>query len=142
MTPLLEIDGLDVSIASRQILFGVSLHLAKGESLGIIGETGAGKTMALRAITGLLPSVGGRVDAGAIRVKGLDVTGQRMRRRQRGVVSMVPQAGMSSLDPLQRISSQLREALQLASPTPVADDDVVASLTAVGLDPTPRSSAP
>ncbi|MER6523759.1 ABC transporter ATP-binding protein [Streptomyces sp. NPDC001508] len=139
MTALLDVRDINVTIARTKVLTDVSLALDSGEALGIIGETGSGKTMTLRAITGLLSSVGGRIESGAIHVDGRDVTRESLRSRQRtlrGIVSMVPQASMSSLDPLQRIGSQVREALQLARRTRATDDDVRQALEAVRLTPT------
>src|SRR5262249_12915568 len=105
MTALLDVRDINVTIARTKVLTDVSLALDSGEALGIIGETGSGKTMTLRAVTGLLSSIGGRIESGAVHVDGRDVTRESLRSRQRtlrGIVSMVPQASMSSLDPLQR----------------------------------------
>ena len=139
MTALLDVRDINVTIGGTKVLTDVSLTLDSGEALGIIGETGSGKTMTLRAITGLLSSVGGRIESGAIHVDGRDVTRASLRSRQRtlrGIVSMVPQASMSSLDPLQRIGSQVREALQLTRRTRATDDDIRHALEAVRLTPT------
>ena len=139
MTALLDVRDINVTIGGTKVLTDVSLTLDSGEALGIIGETGSGKTMTLHPITGLLSSVGGRIESGAIHVDGRDVTRASLRSRQRtlrGIVSMVPQASMSSLDPLQRIGSQVREALQLTRRTRATDDDIRHALEAVRLTPT------
>ncbi|MFE2445647.1 ATP-binding cassette domain-containing protein [Streptomyces sp. NPDC059426] len=139
MTALLDVRDINVTIARTKVLTDVSLALDSGEALGIIGETGSGKTMTLRAITGLLSSIGCRIESGAVHVDGRDVTREPLRSRQRalrGIVSMVPQASMSSLDPLQRIGSQVREALQVTRRTRATDDDVRHALETVRLTPT------
>lgn len=139
MTSLLQVTELDVTIGRSQVLHDVSLSVEPGESLGIIGETGSGKTMTLRAITGLLPAVGGEVTSGTITVDGVDVTHTSLRARLRaqpGMISLVPQASMSSLDPLQPIGSQVREALGLNRSETVSADDVERALLAVRLTPT------
>ncbi len=58
---MLEIDRIDVSIQSVQVLRGLSLSLANGHMAGLIGRNGAGKTTTLRAIMGHLPLAGGRI---------------------------------------------------------------------------------
>ncbi|MBA6440742.1 ABC transporter ATP-binding protein [Streptomyces sp. GMR22] len=139
MTALLDVRDIDVTIARTKVLNRVSLAVDSGEALGIIGETGSGKTMTLRAITGLLSSIGGRIESGTVHVDGREVTRESLRSRQRtlrGIVAMVPQASMSSLDPLQRIGSQVREALRLTRPTRATDDDVANAIEAVRLTPT------
>lgn len=139
MTALLDVRDINVTIARTKVLTDVSLALDSGEALGIIGETGSGKTMTLRAVAGLVSSVDGRIESGAIHIDGRDMTRESPRSRQRtlgGTVSMVPQASMSSLDPLQRIGSQIREALRLTRRARATDDDVRDALEAVRLTPT------
>jgi len=70
MTPLLECAGLDVAYGRTQILFGVSVDVAAGEVLAVLGTNGAGKSTLLRAISGLTPPKGGR-----LLLDGRDVTG-------------------------------------------------------------------
>ena len=137
---LLDVRNLSVSIGHTEVLTDISLELARGESLGIVGETGSGKTMTLRAIAGLLPSIGGRISAGSVHIAGNDVTRatpRQRRRHQRGLISVVPQASMSSLDPLQRIGSQIQEAIRATRPVPASQDAVARALESVKLGPTP-----
>ena len=58
---MLEVSGLEVRYGSVTAVRGISLEVAEGEVVAIIGPNGAGKTSTLRAITGLVPSAGGRV---------------------------------------------------------------------------------
>ncbi|WP_336599227.1 ATP-binding cassette domain-containing protein [Streptomyces sp. MOE7] len=74
--PLLRVEDLHVEIAGRggtvRALDGVDLTLAPGEALGIVGESGCGKTMTALSVLGLLPS-GGRVTGGRILFDGTDL---------------------------------------------------------------------
>ena len=75
---MLSVEGLSVDIHNRKIvhriLRGISLSIATGEMHGLVGETGSGKSMTARAITGLLP-YGGRITAGRVVVAGRDLVG-------------------------------------------------------------------
>ncbi len=70
MAPLLEVEGLDVSYGPARVLYGIDLSVAKGEIACILGNNGAGKTTAMRAILGALKPSGGR-----ILFRGGDITG-------------------------------------------------------------------
>jgi branched-chain amino acid transport system ATP-binding protein len=67
---VLEVTGLEVRYGSVTAVKGISLEVAEGEVVAIIGPNGAGKTSTLRAITGLVPTAGGRVVFGGIDVSG------------------------------------------------------------------------
>jgi oligopeptide/dipeptide ABC transporter ATP-binding protein len=113
--PLLVVDDLHARVGETEILSGVSLRLERGAALGLVGETGAGKTMTVRAVTGLLRRAGGRVTSGSVRLAGQDLTGasdRAWRRWQGRTVALVPQASMSSLDPLQRIGRQFHGTIR------------------------------
>ena len=70
-TPLLEIDDLEVAYGRVQILFGVSLDVAEGEFVAVLGTNGAGKSTVLKAVSSLVP-----VSGGAIRFDGEDIANQ------------------------------------------------------------------
>lgn len=113
---LLAIRDLDLFFDTRQgpvqALAGVTLDLAPGESLGIVGETGSGKSMTARAVMGLLPK-SGRISGGSIRLKGQELTGLSARalRAIRGrQVAMVFQEAKRALNPVKTIGSQIMEA--------------------------------
>ena len=68
---VLEVDGLRAGYGPAEILFGVSLRLAKGEVTALMGRNGAGKSTTLKAVMGLLPPRGGRVVFGGREITGL-----------------------------------------------------------------------
>ena len=72
MSPVLEIDGLDVCYGASQVLFGMSFALEAGTTLALLGRNGAGKSTTMKAIAGFLPARAGR-----IRFGGRDVTGAK-----------------------------------------------------------------
>src|SRR3989442_15458814 len=75
MSTLLRLDGLDAGYGDLTAVSGVSLEVRHGEAVALIGSNGAGKTTALRAITGLLPCRGGRCRFSGARVQGLRLAG-------------------------------------------------------------------
>jgi peptide/nickel transport system ATP-binding protein len=94
---------------------GVSWNLTKGQVLGIVGESGCGKSMTALSVMGLVPRPPGRVE-GSIRLNGRELIGlpEREMRRVRGnSISMVFQEPMTSLDPVMRIAKQISEPLML-----------------------------
>jgi oligopeptide/dipeptide ABC transporter ATP-binding protein len=93
---------------------GISFDIAPGETLGIVGESGCGKSVTSLAILGLLAR-NGRVDSGAAVFQGTDLVRQsdRALRRIRGKeIAMIFQDPMTSLNPVLTIGRQIREALQ------------------------------
>jgi peptide/nickel transport system ATP-binding protein len=109
---LLQIEDLSVSIHGTQVLRGVSMGVGRGEVLGVIGESGSGKSMTALAAMGLLPQ--GADARGRIAIGGRDVLGLREREmcaiRGRDV-GMVFQEPMTALNPLQTIGEQVAETL-------------------------------
>jgi ABC-type glutathione transport system ATPase component len=115
--PLLDIDAIDVHFGKRrnkrQILTGVSLAVRAGEIVGLIGESGSGKSTVARAVLGLAP-----VTAGRIAVAGNEVTkfsGKQWRAfRRRGVAQYVFQDPLRSLDADVLIGDSIAEPLRIA----------------------------
>ncbi|MGW4086357.1 ABC transporter ATP-binding protein [Streptomyces sp. NPDC004822] len=113
-TPVLSVTGLDVHYgkrrARRQALHGLTLTVAPGETLGVIGETGSGKSTFARTVLGLV-----RASAGSVVIDGEDVSGHSRRQwralRRRGVVQYVFQDPLRSLDPDLTVEDSLTEPL-------------------------------
>jgi oligopeptide transport system ATP-binding protein len=116
--PLLAVDNLHVRFWTRRGIVhavnGISFDIARGETLGIVGESGCGKSVTSLAILGLLAR-NGRVESGAAVFEGTDLIHQsdRALRRIRGrEIAMIFQDPMTSLNPVLTIGRQIREALQ------------------------------
>ena len=116
--PLLSVEDLRVQFwTSRGTVYavnGISFEIAAGETLGIVGESGCGKSVTSLALLGLLPRAG-RVPTGTATFGGRDLLRLRDRelRRVRGrQISMIFQDPMTSLNPVLTIGRQIREALE------------------------------
>jgi peptide/nickel transport system ATP-binding protein len=109
MSALLEVKGLTVRLPSgRALVEDVSFDLQPGQRLGIMGASGAGKSLTIHAIAGLLPDEL-RVE-GSVRLEGRDILGlpEKERARLRGRrIAMVFQEPMTALDPARRIGDQV-----------------------------------
>ncbi|MEV4613239.1 ABC transporter ATP-binding protein [Kitasatospora sp. NPDC049258] len=131
----LSIRGLDVSYRrGEQVLSGVDLDARAGEILGVIGETGSGKTTLARAVVGLAPVTGGRIT-----VDGEDRTALRGRAlreaRRAGTVQYMFQDPLRSLDPDLTVSRLVGEPLAVARiPKEEREGRVATALDQVGLD--------
>lgn len=116
----LEIDDLNVVYTNGRetvhALNDFSLHLEKGETLGLVGETGAGKTTAALSIMRLLPERTGRVRGGSVRLDDADLLSlkeEEMRVVRGGKISMIFQDPMTSLNPVMTVGDQIYETLEL-----------------------------
>jgi len=117
--PTLEIRNLDVVYRvrgrDRKILREVSLTISRGETYGLVGESGCGKSTAALAVVGYLAS-NGRITAGSIRVAGQDVvglSGGALRHLRANDVSMVYQNPGEALNPSIRIGDQVAEVFRI-----------------------------
>jgi oligopeptide/dipeptide ABC transporter ATP-binding protein len=106
---LLVVDNLSVAYGTTPAVEAVSLELAPGRCLGIIGESGAGKTQAFLAMMGLLPAQA-RV-AGRARLAGVDLLGPDAMALRGQRIAMIFQDPMTSLTPHMRIGDQIAEPL-------------------------------
>jgi peptide/nickel transport system ATP-binding protein len=138
---LLDIDGLAVEFVTRRgnlrALDDVSFRIARGEILGLVGESGAGKSLTGRAIIGLLDPPG-RICGGRITFEGrrIDDLPPEKKRKLRGkAIGTIFQDPLTSLDPLQRIGDQLIETIRTHLPVGEAQarEKAIALLTEVGL---------
>jgi len=119
-TPLLEVKDLRTEFRSGGSVFaavdGVSFSLAPGETLGIVGESGCGKSVTSLSIMRLVPNPPGRIAGGDIRLEGrslLDLPESEMRSVRGDTVSMIFQEPMTSLNPVQTVCEQIVEAIRL-----------------------------
>ena len=144
-TPVLEITGLRTHIRQRtttvQAVDGVSLTVAAGETVGLVGESGCGKTMTGLSAIRLLPP-GGRIADGSIKINGTEVVGlpdARMRQIRGGEVGMIFQDPMTSLNPTMPIGEQIAETVRVHKRVSraAAVDRTVEVLDLVGM-PRPR----
>jgi peptide/nickel transport system ATP-binding protein len=134
--PLLQIDALNVAIRDTPLLNGVSLEIAAGEVLGLVGASGSGKSMTALAVLQLLPA--GASMSGSVRLRGqaLDQSPPAAMRAVRGRdIGMVFQEPMTALNPLMSIGAQVAETVRLHGKASADDARRLAraALDAVGL---------
>jgi oligopeptide/dipeptide ABC transporter ATP-binding protein len=117
---LLEVKGLktwfDTDRGTVKAVDGVSLSIRPGETLGIVGESGCGKSVTSLSIMRLLPRPAGRVAGGQILFRGrnlLDLSEREMRSVRGNEISMIFQEPMTSLNPVFTIGRQIMEPLML-----------------------------
>ena len=120
MTALLSVRDLRMSFftsgAEVRALDGIDFDIDRGTTLGLVGESGCGKSTTALSIMRLLPKFSGRIKGGEILLEGTDLLAldQRAMRRIRGkTVSMIFQDPMTSLDPVLRIGDQVVESIRL-----------------------------
>lgn len=110
--PVLEVSGLTVSVGSTAAVKGVSFTIKPGVSIGLIGESGSGKTLTALSVMGLLPdglsAAGSAVKAG-VELLGLDE--EALCEIRGDDVSMIFQEPMTALNPVMRIGDQIVESL-------------------------------
>ncbi len=117
---ILEVKDLRVSFYQKksegQAVRGVSFTVEEGETLGIIGESGSGKSVSGMTVMGLTPSLGGVVRGGEILYEGKDLlklSAKEMRKVQGNKIAMIFQEPMTSLNPVFTIGYQICEPLRL-----------------------------
>ncbi len=115
----LEIRGLTVCFRTDKGVIrpvnDVSLEVPAGRIVGIVGESGCGKSMTVRAVMGLVPDPG-KVTAGTVFLDGREITGlpEKEQRKLRGSeISMIFQEPMTSLNPVMKVGKQVDEAIRL-----------------------------
>ena len=118
--PFLEVKDLVVEYFTKEqtvhAVNGVSFQLEKGRTLGLVGETGAGKTSIAKSILRILPDVGARIAGGEVWLEGENLTGlseEKMRSIRGKKISMIFQDPMTALNPVQRVGDQIAEVVSL-----------------------------
>ena len=118
--PVVRVEDLVVEFSTEKgrirAVDGISFSVMPGEPVGIVGESGCGKTVTALSVLKLIPSPPGRIARGQVFLDGKDVVplGEREMRKLRGnVASMIFQEPMTSLDPLMKIGRQIEETVKL-----------------------------
>lgn len=116
---ILEVNGLKIEFNSQmgtvQPVSGIDFHVYEGETLGIVGESGCGKSVTSLAIMGLLPSPNGYIAEGEISLEGNKIShlnDRDMRKLRGNDMAMIFQEPMTSLNPVFTIGEQLSEPLK------------------------------
>jgi ABC-type dipeptide/oligopeptide/nickel transport system ATPase subunit len=139
--PLLEVSGLSIGFRTErgtaQVLDAVNLTVGRGRIMGLVGESGCGKTTLARAVLGIL-SPNARIEGGAIRFDGDDLIGMERERLRREVngrrIAFVPQDPYSAFNPLFRVGDQIMELMKWNSPRRAKRERALGAL----LTPYPR----
>ncbi|MDH3600637.1 MAG: ABC transporter ATP-binding protein [Candidatus Tectomicrobia bacterium] len=118
--PLIDIRDLQTQFFTddglARAVDGVSYSLARGETVGVVGESGCGKSVTALSILRLIPNPPGRIVGGEILFEGenlLDLSAAEMRRIRGNDISMIFQEPMTSLNPVFTIGNQISEAVKL-----------------------------
>jgi len=117
---LLTVENLQIEFDVRQgvatVINNLSFSVNRGETLGIVGESGCGKSVTALAIMGLVPSPPGRVAAGRILLEGenlLQADESRLRQIRGNEIAMIFQEPMTSLNPVFKIGHQIAETIRI-----------------------------
>jgi len=119
-TPLLEVSDIVVDFKTRagsaRVLDHISLQVNEGEVLGIVGESGCGKSMTALSIMGLVPNPPGKVTSGSIKLDGQEMVGlgnNQLRKIRGKDIGMIFQEPMTSLNPVFTVGEQIAETVRL-----------------------------
>lgn len=140
---LLDIQNLQIDFGATRAVDGVSLSIAEGECLCLVGESGCGKSVTALSIARLLATPPARYVGGEILLQGrsvLKLSPKELRTIRGGVVSYVFQDPGASLNPVMRVGAQIRESLEWHRPERATDAEILRLLKLVGI-PAPESRA-
>lgn len=117
---LLEVDGLKTHFFTDEGVLpsvdGISFSIDKGETLGIVGESGCGKSVTAMSILQLIPQPPGKIVGGEIRFDGtnlVDISPSKLRKIRGNDIAMIFQEPMTSLNPVYTVGNQIMEAITL-----------------------------
>lgn len=120
MADLLEVKGLETQFKTREGIVhavnGVSFNLMEGETLGIVGESGCGKTVSMMSLLGLIPTPPGKINAGEAWFGGKDLLkmdNEELRHVRGAKISVVFQDPMTSFNPVLSIGKQTSEPYRI-----------------------------
>jgi len=124
VTALLAVEDLALGFATdaglAQVLDGITLAVERGQVLGLVGESGCGKTTLARAILGVLPAHATRISGGRILFKGQDLLTadpETVNREVRGrAITFIPQDPFTSFNPVFTVGAQIMEVMKWKSP--------------------------
>lgn len=150
---MLEIQNLHVvyktDLETVYAVNGLTFSLQKGQTLGLVGETGAGKTTLALTIMGLLPERTGKVTQGAVRFEGEDLihlSEKNMRHVRGNKIAMIFQDPMTSLNPVLTVGEQIAEALIVHNEAGLTKAEIDArvdeTLRMVGIPPARKNEYP
>ena len=149
---LLEIKDLEVQYVVEKdtvhAVNGIDLELERGQILGLVGETGAGKTTTALSILRLLPKYSARIASGQILFDGIDITAaseKDMQKIRGNRISMIFQDPMTSLSPVARVGKQISEVIKLHNPgltKQQLSDKLDEILSMVGIPPSRKTDYP
>ena len=140
--PILDVEGLDVKFYLRDgtlnAVRDISFALFPGESLGVVGESGCGKSVTFLSVMRLIPVPPGKIQATTLRFDGMDLlklSEKEMQRIRGNRISMVFQDPMTSLNPVLTIGKQMQEVmkLHLKLKDTALEDRCIELLTKVGI---------
>jgi peptide/nickel transport system ATP-binding protein len=118
------VTAFDTDAGRMTAVDGVSLDVPRGKTLGIVGESGCGKSVTAFSITRLLPQPHGKILGGSIRFEGRDLVSlslEEMQKIRGSEISMIFQEPMTALNPVQTVGRQLAEAILLHEACPKAE---------------------
>ena len=150
---MLEIKDLSViyetDLETVYAVNGVTLSLEKGATLGLVGETGAGKTTLALTLMRLLPERTGKVTSGSITFEGenvVELPEANMRKIRGDKIAMIFQDPMTSLNPVLTVGEQIAEALYVHNDSGRSKEEIEArvdeTLTLVGIPPARKHEYP
>ncbi|MFH1086561.1 MAG: ABC transporter ATP-binding protein [Chloroflexota bacterium] len=120
MAPLLQVKGLRTEFVTQDgvvhAVNGISFDLDEGETLGIVGESGCGKSVSMLSMMGLIPQPPGRIAGGQVLFREQDLlkfNNEQIRQVRGNKIAMIFQDPMTSLNPVLTIGQQIAEALEL-----------------------------